>query len=252
MEYKSFITVSDVQDRVVTGFSAITGNMDLGGDIIHKGAFKKTIQENLPRIRHLWQHDSFAPPIAKIQNLEEVSAKNLPEEVRSSAEGVDGGLKVTREYLQTPRAEEVLQGIISGAISEMSIGYDPTKFDYTSDEKSGNLIRHLREVRLWDTSDVNWGMNPATLSQMEKQFPAEYQEFRIEEICYFVNSLPVEELKAGRVLSSRNLDRLKAALATLSEILLAAEPEEGDGLLPLTEEIKQRLAIAQHNYFLMR
>ena len=42
------------------------------------------------------------------------------------------------------------------------------------------------------------------------------------------DALDVETLKAGRVLSARNLERLKAALDTLTEILLAAEPEEDD------------------------
>ena len=56
--------------------------------------------------------------------------------------------------------------------------------------------------------------------------------------------------KAGRVLSTRNLNRLKEALGVLSEILLAAEPQEDDDekarrALALTEQIRMRLAIAE-------
>ncbi|MCZ2079895.1 MAG: hypothetical protein LC130_33420, partial [Bryobacterales bacterium] len=35
----------------------------------------------------------------------------------------------------------------------------------------GMLFRNLREVRLWDTSDVNWGMNEATVAHMKSALP---------------------------------------------------------------------------------
>ena len=37
---------------------------------------------------------------------------------------------VTRTYLDTPRANEVLAGLKAGAIAEMSYAYDVTKWDY--------------------------------------------------------------------------------------------------------------------------
>jgi hypothetical protein len=52
----------------------------------------------------------------------------------------------------------------------MSFAFDPVKWDY-EEEKSednptgiGRLVRNLVELRLWDTSDVNWGMNPLTVA----------------------------------------------------------------------------------------
>jgi len=165
MEYKSLVSeTKEVDGRRVAGFAAIFGNIDLGADRIHKGAFKKTIKEGMDHIRHLWQHNFSDPPIAVINNLEEVSAGKLPDYIKEKFPDATGGLLVEREYLDTPRGEEVLQGINKGAIKEMSFGFDPVKFDFEEGEGKGTLIRNLRELRLWDTSDVNWGMNPATVA----------------------------------------------------------------------------------------
>ena len=165
MEYKSLISTKEVEGRRVAGFAAIFGNIDLGADRIHKGAFKKTIKEGMDHIRHLWQHKSGDPPIATINNLEEVTKSKLPDSIKEKYPEATGGLLVEREYLDTPRGEEVLQGIVKGAIKEMSFAFDPIKYDFEEIEKGqGQLVRNLRELRLWDTSDVNWGMNSATVA----------------------------------------------------------------------------------------
>jgi hypothetical protein len=46
----------------------------------------------------------------------------------------------------------------------MSIGYTPIKMDYREERIDGEkvLVRNLREVRLWDISDVVWGANDLT------------------------------------------------------------------------------------------
>jgi len=163
MEYKSIISqTKEIEGRSVSGFAAIFGNIDLGDDRILNGAFKKTIKEGMDHIRHLWMHDSSAPPVAVIKELKEVSQSKLPDIIKEKYPEATGGLLVDREYLDTPRGEEILQGITTGAIKEMSFGYAPIKFDF--EEIKGKLVRNLREVRLWDTSDVNWGMNPATVA----------------------------------------------------------------------------------------
>lgn len=167
MEYKTIpYNIKRVDGRKVTGFPAIIGNIDAGNDRLQKGAFKKTLQRGVERVKHLWQHDFKSPPIARIISLEEVSAADLPREITKAFPEATGGLKLIREYLNTPRAEEVLQGIMSGTITEMSFGYDPVKFDYEEVTRTGQkiMVRNLREVHLWDTSDVNWGMNPATVA----------------------------------------------------------------------------------------
>lgn len=169
MEKKSFPSFTkEITDRTVTGLAAIFGNVDDGGDIIQKGAFKKTIQENADRIKHLWSHSSYEPPTAVIVGLEEVGKGGLPKELKEKYPEATGGLMVTRKYLNTPRGDEILEGLREGAIKEMSFAYDPIQTDFekidSETEKGGRLVRILKELRLWETSDVVWGMNEATVA----------------------------------------------------------------------------------------
>ena len=170
MEHKSFpMFTKQIDGREVTGITAVFGNIDYYGDILHKGAFKKTIAESGHRVRHLWQHDASMPPTATIKELREVGRGDLPADIKERFPDIKGGLLVVRGYLDTPRGNEVLAALKADppAISEMSFGYDPVKWDFEEledGEYKGMLVRHLREVRLWDTSDVNWGANPATIA----------------------------------------------------------------------------------------
>jgi HK97 family phage prohead protease len=231
--------------RTVTGFAAVFGNIDHGADRLHRGAFRKTLQERQGQIKHLWQHDMWQPPIALVKEVSEVGREELPETVQVKWPEASGGLRVVRRYLDTPRGNEILAGVVSGALTEMSFGYDPVKFDF--EDVPGDTmhpplkVRNLREVKLYETSDVLWGMNGATVA-------SKGIEFGLTQLERMADSM-MAEVKAGRVLSAANLSRLKEALATLSEILLAAEPPDDDAkvrrVVALTEQIKLRLAIAE-------
>jgi len=166
MERKTVTEYHEVTERVVTGFPSILGNVDDGGDLIVTGAYAKTLQERGPRIRWLWQHNSSLPPIAKILEMREVGRDELPEPVLTQYPEATGALFVKREYLDTPRGDEVLTGIRAGAVGEMSIGYDPVKVEFPEDLLVGQrkVDRILQEIRLWELSDVNWGMNDATMN----------------------------------------------------------------------------------------
>lgn len=242
MEYKAVISEGQTDGRTVTGLAAIFGNVDSGGDRIHKGAFKKTISEQANRVKHLWMHDPYQPPTAVIRELSEVGVGGLPEKIRAEHPEATGGLQVTREYLDTPRGNEILEGIKAGAIREMSFGYDPVKFEHetiSDQEMKSQVIRNLLEVRIWDTSDVTWGMNSLTVAA---------KSARNERAAYLIDE--ISALKSGRVLSARNMGRLKDALAVLEEILLSAEPQVSEqDLLALTEQVKSRLAIAEREYY---
>lgn len=247
MEYKAIeIETKEIGEdgRTVTGFAAVFGNIDSGYDRIHKGAFKKTLKESGGRVKHLWQHDMSQPPIATVKELREVGRDELPDSVTKAWPDATGGLLVVRKYLDTPRGNEILRGIEAGAISEMSFAYDPLKYDFEPD-KDGMQIRNLRELRLWETSDVVWGMNAATVASKSV-------DYRIEQLDGLLKDLrDTADLdgKAGRVLSARNLNRLRDALTVLSEILAAAEPQEDDDAkaraLALTEAIRARIAVAE-------
>lgn len=168
MEVKSLPGhIKNIADREVTGIFAVFGNIDSYRDRLWPGAFAKTLQERSGRIQFLWQHDFSAPAIAIIKSVHEVGREELPDEVLRRAPEALGGAEVVREYLPTPRADEILAGLKAGAPYEMSFGYDPVKYDFEEDPDATyewDKIRNLREVRLYEISDVLWGANDATLA----------------------------------------------------------------------------------------
>lgn len=188
MEYKtSSQHVKTIDGRTVTGVFAVHGNVDAGSDRSHPGAFAKTFAEGAKRIKFLWMHNPYDPPTAVIKGLREVGRDELPQVVLDAAPDATGGAEVVREYLETARGDEILTGIRAGAISELSYGYDPIKWDMTTEGKS--QVRNLREMRLWDISDVTWGMNPATAGS-KFLLPVELLFAQLEALA--------AELKAGR------------------------------------------------------
>jgi hypothetical protein len=167
MEFKAQMGfIKAISGRTVDGIAAVMGNKDDGGDVIWPGSFKKTLSEHRERIKHLWMHNSWDPPTAVIKELHEVGREELPDRVQEKYPEASGGLMVVREYLDTARGNEILEGLKAGAITEMSFAYNPIKWDYETFEDGpmeGQTVRNLRELRLWETSDVTWGMNAATV-----------------------------------------------------------------------------------------
>lgn len=165
-ELKSFPQhVKSIEGRSVTGIFSVFGNQDSSywqPDIVHAGAFKKTLKERKDKIYHLWQHNFYEPPIAVVEAIKELSRDELPKEVLKVSPDITGGMEVTRRYLDTPKANEVFANISEGVPLEMSFGFDAIKFDFV--EMDGKTVRNLREVKLYETSDVLWGANSATLA----------------------------------------------------------------------------------------
>lgn len=169
-EYKAGTTVSPlgINDRSVTGIASVFGVVDNGNDVIHPGAFKKTLAESKSKgssstkAVYLWNHDLKQVPIAKILEIREIPRGELPESIRENYPEATGGLLVTREYLDTPRGNEVLEAVKSGALTQLSIGYNVIQKDYQ--KTPAGQVRNLRELRLLDLSDVSFAMNQATVS----------------------------------------------------------------------------------------
>lgn len=234
IEYKaeqSFLM--GIDGRTATGIFAVHGNVDDGMDRSYPGVFGDYKVGGRSRAVYLWQHDSEQPPTAKIDRIFEVGRADLPKAVLDYAPMASGGTAVTRTYLSTPRADEVLAGLVSGAISEMSYAYDPQDYKFTTE--SDRTIRELYRSDLYDISDVNWGMNPATSADGSKRRPIQGEHAAVLAAVadYTERSKALATLRAkeGRVLSGESRKRIEAAVeamqnahAALTELLAATEP----------------------------
>ncbi len=157
MEYKAtaaaFKALGDKGEY--EGHFAIFGNVDDGGDVVHPGAFAKTITERARRIKVFYAHDwqkLIGPP---------------PEVLHEDATGLYAKGRLTLDSFWGREAWALMR---DGALTEGSIGYEPIKWDYEEIQREGSVlpIRHLREVKLFEISPVPLGMNPLTQIQAVK------------------------------------------------------------------------------------
>jgi HK97 family phage prohead protease len=126
---------------VFEGYASIFGAMDLGGDIVERGAFRDTLQKRgAPGVRMLWQHDQAEPIGAWLSIVEDRR-----------------GLRVKgRLNLAVARAREALALMSEGVLDGLSIGFRAELA--TKDAATG--ARLLRRIDLVEISLVTFPMAP--------------------------------------------------------------------------------------------
>jgi HK97 family phage prohead protease len=147
------LKAADPTARTFRGLAAAFSK-DLGNDVIHKGAFARTIAH--------WRAAKKARPIPLLDShdrfrLGAVIGKMV------DAEETDDGLEAEFEMVPDDGdAEKAMKRIAGGFVTGLSIGYEPVKFDYEQPAGSTSMwdrIRHLREVKLREVSVVVFPMN---------------------------------------------------------------------------------------------
>jgi HK97 family phage prohead protease len=130
------------------GYASTFGNIDLGDDIIVRGAFTNTLAKN-SQVPILWQHQMTEPVGVSIELYED-----------------DKGLFIKGNL---PKEDTLVSGRIIpqmkvGSIREMSIGF----FTKQSDMEKG--VRLLKEIELFEVSLVTKAMNPQAIVSGFKSF----------------------------------------------------------------------------------
>jgi HK97 family phage prohead protease len=217
---------------VVTGIFAVHGNVDSGGDMSINGSFEKRLKDGRSRVRFLWNHNSMNPPIASVKSVREVGRDELPGKVMDWAPDATGGVEVTRKYYEDiPLSDWVFKGIQEGDITEMSYAYDVHEYTIKEREDGQRPVRLLNEVELYDISDVNWGMNPATAGV--KGLPVTGTTFvqhsalvesTIEEYLERVKDRKNFRENEGRTLSDGTRGRLAKMVSEIEAVLRETQP----------------------------
>lgn len=145
----------DEEEGIFSGYGAVFGNVDSGGDIIEHGAFTKTLAKGWERVKILALHNDCILPIGR------------PLELRED----EHGLYLKAKISDTSTGRDVRTLIRDGVLSELSIGYDPIIFEF--DE---NQIRHLKEVELFEISVVTWAMNDQAMIEDYKSLSNKVSE----------------------------------------------------------------------------
>jgi HK97 family phage prohead protease len=144
----------DKESRTVTGYFSVFGNVDSDGDMIMPGAFKRTLANNLRRIKHLWQHNPHQP-------LSSASTENLT----VKEDGI--GLYFESKMNNTSWGRDAIEAYLSGTVDEHSIGFN------TVNQTKKQGYNELTELKLWEGSSVTWAANPEARTSAIKSLSKE-------------------------------------------------------------------------------
>lgn len=146
IEIKSFsLKLEDVDTQgTIRGYASTFGNVDLGLDVVDKGAFKKSIKE----ARGIW-------PILADHNPSKQIGWNMRAEEDDRGLFVEGKLDLN---VQDAREKYSLakSAMDLGAQMGLSIGYMVVKAE---PDREKPMVRHLKEVKLFEYSIVTFPMN---------------------------------------------------------------------------------------------
>lgn len=135
------------------GYGSIFGNLDLGNDVIQKGAFTKSLESRPPsKVKLLYQHKSDMPI-------------GVYDEIREDAKGlyVKG-----RIALKTRAGAEAYELLKIGALDGLSIGFKTNPKAVSYEDRGQKRI--IKEVDLMEVSLVTFPMNPkATVTVVKGQ-----------------------------------------------------------------------------------
>lgn len=176
--FKSFpfeITKLDQTQGIVEAIVSVMGAIDHGDDIIHPGAFVKTINERGNKILVLDNHNSSSnrDVIGKCVSLREISRDELPDKIKSDYPDATGGLYVVAQFdMDDENSKVIFNKLSKNLISEWSIGFSIPKGKFDFEEKIINgtrkMVRNIREILLYEVSPVLWGMMSATTTVSAK------------------------------------------------------------------------------------
>ena len=196
---------ADEKAGIVKGYGSVFGNVDSDGDIINRGAYKKTIEENGNRVKYLYQHD-MDKPLGKIVKLGED----------------DKGLYFEAEIPKTTLGKDVIELMKAGVITENSVGILPIQKDNSGE------YRQLNEVKLYEISAVTLAANDqAILLDVKGNYDREKVLKRYDNLVKVIRKGQISD-DLGYAIESElvKLKSIFASLLTLPTDIEVTEPIE--------------------------
>lgn len=137
------LEMKSLQSGQFEGYGSTFGNVDLGGDVVMRGAFKKSLQR--------WKAESDWPQMFWMHKPDQIPGKWLDMGEDSK------GLKVKGELLPTTIGNDVKILMGAKAVKALSIGFS---LDSQDSFEFRDGVRMLHEINLWEVSPVSMPMNP--------------------------------------------------------------------------------------------
>lgn len=131
------------------GYASTFGNVDFGGDVVVKGAFKQSLMKKSPIM--LWMHNR-AEPIG-VYPVAREDEKGLY---------VEGKMPKNDTFV----SGRVYPQLKTGSVGSMSIGYSVDQYEIVDG------VTYLKELTLWEISLVTFPMNPLATVDSVKSIDA--------------------------------------------------------------------------------
>lgn len=155
----------DIDDNgTIRGYASTFGNVDLGLDIVDKGAFKKSIKESRGLIPILADHDP-----------DKCIGLNIRAEEDDKGLFIEGKLNLDVQ-LARERYSLSKQFLAAGAKAGLSIGYMTIKAEPDRDKP---MVRRIKEVKLYEYSFVTFPMNTAAMVTAIKSGKSEITNYEL-------------------------------------------------------------------------
>lgn len=149
-------------EHTFSGIASPYGNVDQGGDIVMRGSYTRTLDQNGKERPILWQHDARSP--VGLGHFEDSEKALL--------------LKRGEFEMALRDAPNAYAAIKSNIVRGLSIGYMPVKWEWQkSEDPDGWPVRLLKEVRLFEVSIVTFPMNESAVITAVKNGPVTAMEF---------------------------------------------------------------------------
>lgn len=171
MQYKNIaneIKDIDTKQGIVSGYFAAFDSLDSDGDIIVKGAYKKTLSEGFKRVRWLLNH-KVTDPIGVLTELYEDNY----------------GLKFVGQVTGSKeRRDNLIDWYSTGTISEHSHGFK------VMNEKKESGANYITEMKLWEGSGLTgWGANPNTPTTSVKSLFEAYDDYTLKNVLAYIKTI---------------------------------------------------------------
>jgi HK97 family phage prohead protease len=231
LQYSAPLAIDEVKAAgdswSVSGYVATFGNVDLGGDVVMRGAFDETLADG-HKVKFLFAHDMTKP-------------LGVPNSFKIDDKGLFGTFKISKTQL----GEDVHTLLKDGAIDSFSMGY------FTEDAEYDDVgTRLLKKVELVEASVVSLPMNPkAVVTNVKADQPfgallkqaADALGLGLTE----AEALWARRLQEGREPAESHIEAVKALLAAVEAAgltlptLLAPKQAKASG------DIRSRLELAR-------
>jgi len=147
--------LASVEQRIIEGHAAITGNLDLNGDVIVPGAFAGTVAAGPGSVKVLIGHDYAGLPVGRVLELKEDAR----------------GLYARARILETAAGNDLLtvaqDAHAHGESIGMSIGYRVKEYAWVEREVGRGikqLVREIKDLEVREFSFVTFPANPKAVT----------------------------------------------------------------------------------------